>query len=363
MWFGSVLLPSSYLKKEVNKMAKRRFMEYGEKPGTMLTLQEQRMFEKENSKRVTSIYTLSQVHEKFIKRCKAQRYSEASIKRHLEILHILELFRADARVSDVDIEFWQDFVIWLEEERDIKPATINSYCKLVKAFFNWLIAEGYVAPFKMKVPGYTKPIKEPYSDDELLRLLQKPDLKKVTFAEYRCWVMINYFLSTGQRLRSVVNIKNRDLDLDNGLVHLKETKNKEEVILPLSDSICDILRDWQKVRGDEPDDYVFCKYDGKQMTKRGVEDAISNYNRKRGVDKTGIHLFRHTYAYRYLMAGGDVFRLQKLLTHKNINITKDYLNLRVDDLKIGYNELNPLDFFYHNVSHVRPKFNMQRTKK
>jgi len=343
-------------------MAKRRFMEYGEKPGNTLTLHEQRILEQSNSRKVTSIYTLRQVHEKFIKRCKAQRYTEVSIKRHKEVLHILELFRPDARVSDVDIEFWQDFIIWLEEERDVKPATVNSYCKLVKAFFNWLIAEGYLAPFNMKVPSYTKPIKEPYTDEELMKLLEKPDLKKATFAEYRCWVMINYFLATGQRLRSVVNIKNQDLDLENGLVHLTETKNKEEVILPLSDSICDILRDWQKVRGEVPEDYIFCKYDGKQMTKRGVEEAIRLYNLKKGVQKTGVHLFRHTYAYRYLMAGGDVFRLQKLLTHKNINITKDYLNLRVDDLKVQYNELNPLDCFYHNVSPVRPKFNVRKAR-
>lgn len=344
-------------------MAKRRFMEFGEQPGqAKLTLQEQRALEKMNSQSVISIYTLRQIHEKYIVKCKALGFADATIKSHYDVLHMLELFAPEARVSDVNKDFWNDFIIWLKEKRGVAPATVNSYCKLIKAFFNWLIEENYITPFKMSVPNYTKQLKETYTDEELMRLLKKPDLKKATFAEYRCWVMINYFLATGQRLRSVINIRNRDLDLNNGLVVLRKTKNNEEVILPLSSSICDILKDWQKVRGGSPEDYLFCKYDGKQMTKRGVEEAVSLYNRKREVMKTGIHLFRHTFAHRYLMAGGDVFRLQKLLTHKDINITKEYLNLTIEDIKVDFNDLNPLDSFYREMSPVRPKFNVMNAR-
>ena len=57
--------------------------------------------------------------------------------------------------------------------------------------------------FKIRMPHADKPLKEAYTEEELSKLLKKPNLRKCSFAEYRSWVMVNYFLSTGQRMNSV----------------------------------------------------------------------------------------------------------------------------------------------------------------
>ena len=49
--------------------------------------------------------------------------------------------------------------------------------------------------------------KDKYSNEDIQKLLVKPDFKTCSFVEYRDWVMVNYFIETGNRLHSVVNIK------------------------------------------------------------------------------------------------------------------------------------------------------------
>ena len=43
--------------------------------------------------------------------------------------------------------------------------------------------------------------------------------------------------------------------------------------------------------------------------------------------------------------GGDIFRLQKLLGHKSMEIVKEYVNMFNSDLHRDFNEFNPLEKF------------------
>jgi len=69
------------------------------------------------------------------------------------------------------------------------------------------------------------------------------------------------------------------------------------------------------VRKGESSDYLFCTAYGQQTTVDVIESQIARYNRKRGVEKTSLHMFRHTFAKKWILNGGDIFRLQKILGH------------------------------------------------
>ena len=43
------------------------------------------------------------------------------------------------------------------------------------------------------------------------------------------------------------------------------------------------------------------------------------------------------------MSGGDIFRLQKILGHSTLEVTKGYVNLFGQDLQQNYEQFNPLD--------------------
>ena len=64
---------------------------------------------------------------------------------------------------------------------------------------------------------------------------------------------------------------------------------------------------------------------------------------KRGVNKTSIHMFRHTYAKKAVLNWIDPFRLQKLMGHSSISVTQRYVDLFGSDLQNDYDKFSPLD--------------------
>ncbi|HZK61796.1 MAG TPA: site-specific integrase, partial [Anaerovoracaceae bacterium] len=68
------------------------------------------------------------------------------------------------------------------------------------------------------------------------------------FTEYRNWVIVNYLLSTGQRRNTVINLKIKDYDPENGMMALRIVKNRKPTILPLSQTIVEILNNYLKFR-------------------------------------------------------------------------------------------------------------------
>jgi len=68
------------------------------------------------------------------------------------------------------------------------------------------------------------------------------------------------------------------------------------------------------------------------------------------VQKTSVHLFRHTFAKKWILSGGDIFRLQKLLGHSSLEIVKEYVNIFGADLKAQYDTFNPLESMYQALN-------------
>ena len=127
---------------------------------------------------------------------------------------------------------------------------------------------------------------------------------------------------------------------------MKNVKNRKHTILPLPYKVIEALRIYLGYRGGKKNEFLFCSWTGLELTKRGAEEAIRRYNRSRGVEKTSIHAFRHSFATNYLEAGGDLFRLQQLMCHSNINITKGYIHMTTRGIGKDLDDLT----YLNNVS-------------
>ena len=268
-------------------------------------------------------------------------------------------FQAVARHMDVkmDIAMLQkadlDAMIISMREASLSPNSINSYTRTLKSFFSWCNEQGIT---RLNIPLYKaeETVKETYSDLELSALLKKPDIRKATFAEYRDWVIINFLLNCGSRAATVRAIQIRDVDLDGGMVFYRHTKNRKAQVIPLCSAMVAILREYLRHRGGEAADYLFCTETGSQLTENGLRQSIARYNTRRGVQKTSIHLFRHTFARKYLIdCGGDAFTLQKLLGHSTLAMTKHYCAIFDADLTKNYDNFSPLAQMKSNSTRIK----------
>jgi integrase/recombinase XerD len=154
---------------------------------------------------------------------------------------------------------------------------------------------------------------------------------------------VNFLLNSGCRAATVRNIQNQDVDLGRRQIVLRHTKNGKVQVIPLCSAMVSILRDYMAIREGESSDYLFCNEFGGFLTENALRLAIVKYNNSRGVERTSIHAFRHTFARKYLVdCGGDAFSLQRLMGHSTLKMTRHYCNLFNDDIIENHEQRSPL---------------------
>lgn len=224
------------------------------------------------------------------------------------------------------------FMEYLEGEK-LGVQTINSYLRAYRAFGKWCLKEEYIERFSCPIKEVEPPVKEVYTDKELKALLRKPKIEE--FSNFRSYCIISLILSTGARSNTILNIRIKDLELDEGYVNFNTTKARKVARLGLDNKTKKDLMEWINYwRSDaEDEDFLFCNEYGEQLTRSGLDSSIARYNKSRGVEKTSIHLLRHTFAKKWITSGGDIITLSKVLTHSELAMVQRYSNLYSTDVK------------------------------
>ena len=159
--------------------------------------------------------------------------------------------------------------------------------------------------------------------------------------------MTNLLFSTGIRQRSMINLTIRDVDLGNQTLNVRVTKTRRPLLIPLNGTMCSILREYfihRKAQSD--DEMLFTNVYGQPLVKSTCYGMLYAYNKGRVVETTGIHRYRHTFAKQWILHGGNVVSLSKILGHSNLSITQNYINLLVSDLAKQVDEIRLLDYFW-----------------
>jgi len=257
--------------------------------------------------------------------------------------NFIKWYGADKPVSEITTEKIDDYLYAQKTGTDNKDVSHATTMTHIRRFINFCVSRGYMEKITVTMPKYEEELKEPYTDEEMKLLLARPSTKN--WVEWRCWAMTNYFFSTGQRLSTVLNIKVEHVDLEHSTVKLLWNKDKRPKYMPLSSALIQVLQEYITLSGLVEQDYLFPEYEGGQLRRRSAQDAMKHYNHSRGVERTGIHLFRHTFAKNYIVNGGNPVKLQKLLNHKTIEQTMKYVNLYGSDISNDLDLFNPLDNF------------------
>lgn len=284
--------------------------------------------------------TVKNAFEKFIQHCTIKNLSKETIKFYKEKCNYFISSIKETYIDEITRRTIEDFVFY-EKENDKRTTTLNTKLRGVRAFLYFCMEREYMKTFKIALLKADIVEKEPYSNTELALLLERPKTKRWT--DWRNWALENYLLATGNRIETVRNVKIKDLDFENNLIKLSRTKNRKQQIIPMSKSLKSVIIDYLRTWDYTPDNYLFPQNEGKQMARRTLQQAISDYNKKKGITKTSAHLFRHTFAKNYITAGGNMIKLQKLLGHSTLDMTMHYVNLYGSDLSEDYDNLNPLN--------------------
>ncbi len=294
----------------------------------------------------TNTLTFQEACNKYLDDCRQRNLREGTINHYKQsYTQFYKYFNPDMPVTDLTESEYKKYVMYLRETLH-NDVSINAYLRDLITTMHFLMNEGYVAPYKMRAIKVDKTNVETYTDDELKILLQKPNIKKCSFTEYQCWVMTNFLFCTGIRQRSLMFIQIKDVDFDNNVIYVNVTKNRKPLIVPINRTMANILNEYLRYRQHKSnEDYLFCNVFGMQLLKSTCYHMLYEYNKRRGVETTGIHRYRHTFAKQWILNGGNVVSLSQILGHSSLTITQNYVNLLVSDVAKQVEEINLLDKF------------------
>lgn len=277
----------------------------------------------------TSRIKASMAQEEFIRHCKLKnlrpetiKYYEEDIDFFLESTHILF-------IDEVNQRLYESFL--MERMAITKITSLNSRIRGLRVFFKFCAKNGWMELFDIKLLKEDAEEKEPYTDDELKRLLKQPSSE--SWVEWRTWAAINFMTATGARMNTVLNIKVKDIDFNKGFIFYSVLKNRKQQYVPLSPSLNSVLQFYLNCWDAKPDDWLFPSNTLNQMDKRSFQSSIMRYNLSRGVNKTSVHLFRHTFAKKFVTNGGELVQLQGWLGHSTLDMSRHYVNLYGQELK------------------------------
>ena len=140
--------------------------------------------------------------------------------------------------------------------------------------------------------------------------------------------IIAVFQCTGLRASDVseIDADGLDLDPDQRSALVKRTKSGHGRVVWLSPFAVEVVSNWLAVRGDHPGGlFDSLQRRGKPLSPIRLNNIIKERAEKAGLRNSFTsHDFRRTLATRALRSGTDVFTVQRLLDHKNVQTTLTY---------------------------------------
>jgi integrase/recombinase XerD len=219
----------------------------------------------------------------------------------------------------------------------------------LRAFFRWCVRGRYLGAnpaADMELPR--KPHRLPrviLTAQEIAAIFAQPDLS--THKGIRDRAMLEVLYSTGMRRMELAGLKIDDVQIQQGLVLIREGKGRKDRYVPIGNSALGwmekYLADTRPHLATEPDaGFIFLNVAGEPLDRSGLAVELKTYIEAAGVQKRGsCHLFRHAFATHLLEAGCDVRFIQDMLGHESLETTALYTQVAITTLKTMHSMFHP----------------------
>jgi integrase/recombinase XerD len=155
--------------------------------------------------------------------------------------------------------------------------------------------------------------------------------------------------STGVRISELLNLKITDIDYENKVLTIYETKTKKERCVHIGDVGLNYLKIYLMLVRDKisyaPDksSLVFMSNtENSKISRSTINKYLKIFCKKTGVTKNvSVHSFRHSYGTHMLENGADIKIISELLGHSQLSSTERYTRLGVESLREIINRFHP----------------------
>ena len=139
--------------------------------------------------------------------------------------------------------------------------------------------------------------------------------------------MLELLYATGLRVSEIISININDIDLELGLLTVKENDDNHRVI-PIGTLALEALNSYISIyrpKDKSDEEPLFINYSGNRLSRQGFWKIIKQYTKKANIDKIITpHTLRHSFAVHLIENGADIKTVQEILGHSDISTTHIY---------------------------------------
>ena len=212
------------------------------------------------------------------------------------------------------------FLYWWEDE--IEPDDWKNPIRKVKVSSNKI-----------------KPL-EPIKNEAIVSLLKTCHRK--TFSDIRDRAIILALLDTGARAQEFLDINLADTNSITGEILIRSGKGNKSRSVFLGRKSRRALRAYLKMRNDYSGALWVSKH-GERLTYSGLRSIMRRRANIAEIDTPSLHSFRRTFALTMLRNGIDIFSLQRLMGHADLQILRRYLAQTDQDAREAHQKGSPVD--------------------
>lgn len=225
--------------------------------------------------------------------------------------------------------------------------SLARFVSTVRSFHQFALREKYAAKdptVLIETPKYDKKLPDVLEINEVIALLETPDLSKNN--GYRDRTMLELLYATGMRVSELIHIELDDVNLIMGFVKVFGKGNKERIV-PLGEAVIEYLTHYiENIRPQllkrTVTPVLFLNMHGKPLSRQAIWKMIKQNGIKSNINKTLTpHTLRHSFATHLLENGADLRAVQEMLGHSDISTTQLYTHVSKSQIRKMYNEFHP----------------------
>jgi integrase/recombinase XerD len=224
----------------------------------------------------------------------------------------------------------------------IKPRTIQRRISSLKSFIHFCLKEGFTRN------DFMAGVSAPKADKKLPVYMTLDELKKLFhFLEFdnrplsfRNHLLFKLLATTGMRRQELVDLTWEQINLSNNTI-LVRGKGKKERLLPLHPMLIPLFHQYKEHLLEyqlHPSEPVFLNKNGVKMNPRGLHVVFKDLLYRAGLpsQRFSLHHLRHTFATLLIQenkSSVDLRTLQELLGHESLATTSMYTHVDFEQKK------------------------------
>lgn len=215
--------------------------------------------------------------------------------------------------------------IFKAKKKPLAPATINRYTAAIGALLSWCIKK------RLTPKGWENPskgIESKPENNEVVRFLSNKERTNLLEAcrgskWAKMYLLVLIALTTGARRGELLRLTWGDIDFDQQIASVNQTKNGDKKVLPLIPNVIDELN---KFKSNNPNELIFASKRRPDTPFNYVEnwrEALNTAN----IKKFRFHDLRHSCASYLAQNGATLLEIGDVLGHRQLSVTKRYSHL------------------------------------